>query len=143
MALEPSTTDRRISVEEQVVTTLRMVALDAIDQARSGDPGIALGLAPLAWVLATRVMRFDPLDPGWLGRDRLVLSAGHGSALLYALWHLVGEGIEMEDLARFRLGSRTPGHAEVGHTPGVEVTTGPLGQGSSRCTRSSLGRPST
>lgn len=117
-------------LEEEAVTTLRMLALDAIDQARSGHPGIALGLAPVAWVVATRVLRHDPRDPSWVARDRLVLSAGHGSALLYALLHLLGYDLAIDDLARFRqLGSRTPGHPEVGRTPGVEMTTGPLGQG--------------
>jgi transketolase len=130
MALDAIDTDARAALEAEAVTTLRMLALDEIDQARSGHPGIALGLAPVAWVVATRLLRYDPYDPTWVARDRLVLSAGHGSALLYALLHLLGYDLGVDDLARFRqLGSRTPGHPEIGRTPGVEVTTGPLGQG--------------
>lgn len=110
--------------------TLRMLAVDAVEQARSGHPGLPMGAADFAFVLWYRHLRFNPKDPEWPGRDRFVLSAGHGSALLYGLLHLFGYDLPLEDLRRFRQwGSRTPGHPEFGHTPGVEVTTGPLGQG--------------
>ncbi|MDA3657544.1 transketolase [Mycobacterium xenopi] len=112
------------------VTTLRFLAADAVQAANSGHPGLPLGTAPAAWVLWSRHLRHDPADPSWPDRDRFVLSAGHGSALLYALLHVFGYDISLDDLRRFRqLGSRTPGHPEYGHTPGVETTTGPLGQG--------------
>ncbi|EUA51946.1 transketolase, thiamine diphosphate binding domain protein [Mycobacterium xenopi 3993] len=112
------------------VTTLRFLAADAVQAANSGHPGLPLGTAPAAWVLWSRHLRHDPADPSWPDRDRFVLSAGHGSALLYALLHVFGYDISLGDLRRFRqLGSRTPGHPEYGHTPGVETTTGPLGQG--------------
>jgi transketolase len=115
---------------EKAVNTLRMLAADAVQQANSGHPGMPMGAADMAFVLWTRHLRFDPKDPRWLGRDRFVLSAGHGSMLLYALLHLAGLDCTLEDLKRFRqLGSRTPGHPEFGHLPGVEVTSGPLGQG--------------
>ena len=115
---------------EKAVNTLRMLAADAVQQANSGHPGMPMGAADMAFVLWTRHLRFDPKDPRWIGRDRFVLSAGHGSMLLYALLHLAGLDCTLEDLKRFRqLGSRTPGHPEFGHLPGVEVTSGPLGQG--------------
>jgi transketolase len=104
--------------------------MDAVDQAKSGHPGMPMGMADLATVLWGRYLRFNPRNPHWLNRDRFVLSNGHGSMLLYALLHLTGYDLSMEDLRRFRqLHSKTPGHPEAGHTPGVEVTTGPLGQG--------------
>jgi transketolase len=107
-----------------------MLAADAVQQANSGHPGMPMGAADMAFVLWTRHLRFDPKDPRWVGRDRFVLSAGHGSMLLYGLLHLAGFDCTLEDLKRFRqLGSRTPGHPEFGHLPGVEVTSGPLGQG--------------
>jgi len=115
---------------EKCVDTIRMLAADAVQQANSGHPGMPMGTADLAFVLWTRHLRFDPRDPRWLGRDRFVLSAGHGSMLLYALLHLAGFDLALDDLKAFRqMGSRTPGHPEFGHTPGVEVTSGPLGQG--------------
>ncbi len=115
---------------EKAVNTLRMLAADAVQQANSGHPGMPMGAADMAFVLWTRHLRFDPKDPRWVGRDRFVLSAGHGSMLLYSLLHLAGFDCTLEDLRRFRqLGSRTPGHPEFGHLPGVEVTSGPLGQG--------------
>ncbi len=115
---------------EKSVNTIRMLAADAVQQANSGHPGMPMGAADMAFVLWTRHLRFDPSDARWLGRDRFVLSAGHGSMLLYALLHLAGFDCTLEDLKRFRqLGSRTPGHPEFGHLPGVEVTSGPLGQG--------------
>jgi transketolase len=115
---------------EKCVDTIRMLAADAVQQANSGHPGMPMGAADMAFVLWTRHLRFDPRDPRWLGRDRFVLSAGHGSMLLYGLLHLAGFDLSLDDLKAFRqMGSRTPGHPEFGHTPGVEVTSGPLGQG--------------
>ncbi|MFN3414285.1 MAG: transketolase, partial [Thermoanaerobaculum sp.] len=112
------------------VTALRVLAIDQVENAKSGHPGLPLGAAPMAYVLFSRFLRFDPADPLWLNRDRFVLSAGHGSALLYALLHLFGYPLPLEELQRFRQwGSKTPGHPEHGLTPGVECTTGPLGQG--------------
>jgi transketolase len=114
----------------RVVDTLRFLAVDAVEQAKSGHPGLPLGAAPMAFALWDRVLRFNPSDPAWFDRDRFILSAGHGSALLYALLHLYGYDLPLEELMNFRqFGSRTPGHPEYGHTPGVEATTGPLGQG--------------
>jgi transketolase len=116
--------------DRRAVTALRVLAIDQVEQARSGHPGLPLGAAPMAYVLWSRILRHDPGDPAWPDRDRFVLSAGHGSALLYALLHLFGYGLPIEELKRFRQWeSRTPGHPEHGLTPGVEVTTGPLGQG--------------
>jgi transketolase len=115
---------------EKAVNTIRMLAADAVQQANSGHPGMPMGAADMAFVLWTRHLRFDPADPRWIGRDRFVLSAGHGSMLLYALLHLAGFDCTLDDLKKFRqLRSRTPGHPEFGHLPGVEVTSGPLGQG--------------
>jgi transketolase len=110
--------------------TVRGLAIDAVQAADSGHPGMPLGMADVATVLWQRFLTHDPADPAWPDRDRFVLSAGHGSALLYALLHLAGYDLGLDDLRAFRQwGSRTPGHPEVGHTPGVETTTGPLGQG--------------
>ncbi|MFH0927969.1 MAG: transketolase [bacterium] len=118
-----------MTTEEHAVWTLRFLAADAIERAKSGHPGITLGAADVAFVLWNEFLRFSSEAPEWPGRDRFVLSAGHGSALLYALLHLYGY-LSLEDLRSFRqLGSRTPGHPEHGLTPGVEMTTGPLGQG--------------
>ncbi|HEX9243830.1 MAG TPA: transketolase [Anaeromyxobacter sp.] len=115
---------------EKAVNTIRMLAADAVQQANSGHPGMPMGAADMAFVLWTRHLRFDPKSPRWTGRDRFVLSAGHGSMLLYSLLHLAGFDCTLDDLRKFRqLGSRTPGHPEFGHLPGVEVTSGPLGQG--------------
>ena len=112
------------------IATLRFLAVDMVEAANSGHPGAPLGLAPLAHLLWSRHLRFDPADPAWPNRDRFVLSCGHASALLYALLHLAGYDLPLDELRRFRqLDSRTPGHPEHGHTPGVETTTGPLGQG--------------
>ncbi|HIJ83847.1 MAG TPA: transketolase, partial [Magnetococcales bacterium] len=110
--------------------TLRMLAVDAIEKARSGHPGMAMGAASMAHVLWSRILKHDPTHPHWPDRDRFVLSAGHASMLLYGLLHLSGYDLPLEEIQRFRqLGSRTPGHPELGVVPGVEVTTGPLGQG--------------
>jgi transketolase len=115
---------------KKCVDTIRMLAADAVQQANSGHPGMPMGAADMAFVLWTRHLRFDPKEPRWLGRDRFILSAGHGSMLLYGLLHLSGYDLGIDDLRQFRqLHSRTPGHPEFHHTPGVEVTSGPLGQG--------------
>ncbi|UWX57284.1 transketolase [Chlorobaculum sp. MV4-Y] len=121
---------RTRSIDEEAVATIRLLAVDMVEKAKSGHPGLPLGAAPMAYTLFTKIMRFNPANPEWPNRDRFVLSAGHGSALLYAMLHLCGYGLGMDELKQFRqLGSRTPGHPEYGHTPGVETTTGPLGQG--------------
>ncbi|TCD47883.1 transketolase [Chlorobium sp. N1] len=116
--------------ERQAIDTARLLAVDMVEKARSGHPGMPLGAAPMLYVLFGHFMRHSPHNPAWANRDRFVLSAGHASALLYAMLHLTGYDLPMEELRRFRqLGSRTPGHPERGLTPGVETTTGPLGQG--------------
>jgi transketolase len=118
------------ALEESCVNTIRFLAVDAVQKANSGHPGLPMGMAAVAHVLWTRHMRFDPADPAWADRDRFVLSAGHGSMLLYAMLHLSGYDLTLDDLKQFRQwGSRTPGHPEHGVTSGVETTTGPLGQG--------------
>jgi transketolase len=120
----------RPELVEKAVNTIRMLAADAVQQANSGHPGMPMGAADMAYVLWTRHLRLDPAEPRWLGRDRFLLSAGHGSMLLYGLLHLFGFDCTLDDLKAFRqLGSRTPGHPEFGHLPGVEITSGPLGQG--------------
>ena len=116
--------------EQLAAHTLRLLAVDAVEKAQSGHPGLPMGMADCALVLFQRFLRFDPLRPDWPGRDRFVLSAGHGSMLLYGLLHLYGYDLTLEDLQRFRQwASKTPGHPERGVTPGVEISTGPLGQG--------------
>ncbi len=118
------------TLDGRCVNALRFLSVDAIEKANSGHPGLPLGAAPMAYALWSRHLRYDPTDPAWPDRDRFVLSAGHGSALLYSLLHLFGYDVSLAELERFRQwGSRTPGHPESGLTPGVEVTTGPLGQG--------------
>ncbi|MEE8508044.1 MAG: transketolase, partial [Myxococcota bacterium] len=117
-------------LRERIENTIRCLAIDAVEKAKSGHPGAPMGLARPVFELWNEHLRFDPGDPGWPLRDRFVLSAGHASMLLYALLHLFGYDLPMSELRRFRqLGSRTPGHPERGDTPGVETTTGPLGQG--------------
>lgn len=112
------------------INTIRTLAMDAVQRARSGHPGMPMGMADAAYVLWSRFLRHNPSDPTWPNRDRFVLSAGHGSMLLYSLLHLTGYDLSLEELMNFRQwGSRTPGHPEFGLTPGVETTTGPLGQG--------------
>jgi transketolase len=119
-----------ITRDQLCVNTLRMLSVDMIEKANSGHPGLPLGAAPMAYVLWSRHLRFSPKNPEWFGRDRFVLSAGHGSSLNYALLHLFGYDLSMEELKNFRqLGSSTAGHPEYGVVPGVEATTGPLGQG--------------
>jgi transketolase len=118
------------AVEEQLVNTIRMLAADAVQEAKSGHAGMPMGMAQAAVTLWSRYMRYNPQNPSWFDRDRFVLSAGHGSMLLYALLHLTGYDLSLAELKNFRQwGSKTPGHPEAGHTPGVETTTGPLGQG--------------
>src|SRR3984957_142900 len=117
-------------LEQLGINVIRGLAMDAPQAAGSGHPGTAMALAPLAHVLWTRVMKYDPADPHWPDRDRFVLSCGHACILLYSMLYLTGYGLELEDLQQFRqLNSKTPGHPEVHHLPGIEVTTGPLGQG--------------
>ena len=116
--------------DQLAITTIRTLSIDAIEKAKSGHPGMPMGTAPMAYTLWTRFMNHNPKNPDWFNRDRFVLSAGHGSMLLYSLLHLSGYGVTMDDIKNFRQwGSKTPGHPEYGHTPGVEATTGPLGQG--------------
>ncbi|HEX5130948.1 MAG TPA: transketolase [Candidatus Krumholzibacteria bacterium] len=118
------------AIDRTCIDTIRFLAVDAVEKARSGHPGMPMGAAPMAYSLWDRVLRHNPGDPLWFDRDRFVLSAGHGSMLLYALLHLYGYDLPLEEIVNFRQwGSRTPGHPEFGHTPGVEATTGPLGQG--------------
>jgi transketolase len=119
------------AAHDRLANAIRALAMDAVEQAKSGHPGLPMGAADVATVLFTRFLKFDPADPAWSDRDRFVLSAGHGSMLIYALLHLLGyEAMTIEQIKRFRqLGSITAGHPEYGHTPGVETTTGPLGQG--------------
>jgi len=124
---EISLTSERV---QRAVNTIRMLSLDAVERAKCGHPGMPMGAADYAFVLWTRFLRYNPRDPAWPNRDRFVLSAGHGCMLLYSLLHLTGYDVSLEDLKNFRqLHSKTPGHPEFGATPGVEATTGPLGQG--------------
>ncbi|WP_339211871.1 transketolase [Aeribacillus sp. FSL K6-3256] len=119
-----------VSIEQLSINTIRTLSIDMIEKANSGHPGLPMGAAPLAYVLWTEFMKHIPKNSKWFNRDRFVLSAGHGSALLYSLLHLSGYNVTMDDLKNFRqYGSKTPGHPEVHHTDGVEATTGPLGQG--------------
>ncbi|MFZ3571260.1 transketolase [Streptomyces sp. BH097] len=131
MSTKPTTTDFEwTDVDQRAVDTARVLAADAVQKVGNGHPGTAMSLAPAAYTLFQKVMRHDPADADWVGRDRFVLSAGHSSLTLYIQLYLAGFGLELDDLAAFRTwGSRTPGHPEYGHTTGVETTTGPLGQG--------------
>src|SRR5690348_18049925 len=115
----------------EMANAIRALSMDAVEKAKSGHPGMPMGMADVATVLFTKFLKFDPRDPAWSDRDRFVLSAGHGSMLLYSLLHLTGyPDMTLDELKRFRqLGSRTAGHPEYGHAPGIETTTGPLGQG--------------
>lgn len=118
------------ALDNLCINTLRFLAVDAVERAKSGHPGMPLGAAPMGYVLWDRFLRHSPRNPGWPGRDRFMLSAGHGSALLYALLHMTGYDLPLEGIEHFRQwGSRTPGHPEKGVVPGAEATTGPLGQG--------------
>ena len=117
-------------LDELAIKTIRGLSMDAVQAANSGHPGTPMALAPLGWALFSELRRHDPADPGWPDRDRFVLSCGHASMLQYALLHLSGYAVSLEDIRNFRQwGSVTPGHPESQMTPGVETTTGPLGQG--------------
>ncbi|MCQ6556620.1 transketolase [Streptomyces sp. C10-9-1] len=131
MSIKPTTTDLEwTAVDERAVDTVRVLAMDSVQKVGNGHPGTAMSLAPAAYTLFQKVMRHDPADADWTGRDRFVLSAGHSSLTLYIQLYLAGFGLELDDLKAFRTwGSKTPGHPEYGHTTGVETTTGPLGQG--------------
>ncbi|MBP2078471.1 transketolase [Oceanobacillus polygoni] len=122
--------EQKVNVEQLSINTIRTLSIDAIENVGSGHPGLPMGAAPMAYTLWTKLMNHNPSNPNWFNRDRFTLSAGHGSMLLYSLLHLTGYDLSLEDLKNFRQwGSKTPGHPEYGHTPGVEATTGPLGQG--------------
>ncbi|MEU8542657.1 transketolase [Streptomyces sp. NPDC048717] len=131
MSTKQTTTDLEwTDLDQRAVDTARVLAADAVQKVGNGHPGTAMSLAPAAYTLFQKVMRHDPADPQWVGRDRFVLSAGHSSLTLYTQLYLGGFGLELDDLKAFRTwGSKTPGHPEYGHTAGVETTTGPLGQG--------------
>ncbi|MFD5499315.1 transketolase [Streptomyces sp. NPDC127061] len=131
MSTKPTTTDLQwTELDQRAVDTVRVLAADAVQKVGNGHPGTAMSLAPAAYTLFQKVMRHDPADADWAGRDRFVLSAGHTSLTLYIQLYLAGYGLELDDLKAFRTwGSKTPGHPEYGHTTGVETTTGPLGQG--------------
>ncbi len=117
-------------IDTLCINTVRLLAVDMVEKAKSGHPGLPLGAAPMGYLLFDRFLRYNPQNPKWFNRDRFILSAGHGCALLYALLHLTGYDLPLDELKKFRQwGSKTPGHPEYGLTPGVEVTTGPLGQG--------------
>lgn len=117
-------------IVQLAVNTIRTLSIDAVEKANSGHPGLPMGAAPMALKLWTKHLRHNPQNPTWFNRDRFVLSAGHGSMLLYSLLHLSGYDLSLAELKNFRQwNSKTSGHPEYGHTPGVETTTGPLGQG--------------
>src|SRR4030042_3673896 len=119
-----------MDLDELCINTIRMLSIDMVQEANSGHPGMPMGAAPMAYVLWTQFLKHNPQNPPWPDRDRFILSGGHGSALLYSLLHLTGYPLSMEEVKRFRQwGSKTPGHPEYRETPGVESTTGPLGQG--------------
>ena len=117
-------------LDQLSINALRFLAVDAVEKANSGHPGAPLGCSPIVYLLYTKLMKYDPTEPKWSDRDRFVLSNGHASAMLYGAIHLAGYDLPMSQIEQFRQwGSHTPGHPEYGETPGVEVTTGPLGQG--------------
>ncbi|MCF6410752.1 transketolase [Pseudalkalibacillus salsuginis] len=120
----------KLDIDQLSIQTIRTLSIDAIENVGSGHPGMPMGAAPMAYTLWTKFMNYNPSNPNWFNRDRFVLSAGHGSMLLYSLLHLTGYDVSLDDLKNFRQwGSKTPGHPEFGHTPGIDATTGPLGQG--------------
>ncbi len=130
MTIQEQTPIQKNTLEELCINTIRTLAMDGVQKANSGHPGTAMALAPLTYLLWTRFMHYNPRNPAWANRDRFILSAGHASMLLYSMLHLTGYDLPLEELKSFRQwGSRTAGHPEYGHTPGVETTTGPLGQG--------------
>jgi len=117
-------------IDQLTINSIRILSAEGVEKAKSGHPGLPMGAAPMAYTLWAKAMKHNPADPNWVDRDRFILSAGHGSMLIYSLLHLFGYGLTMDDLKDFRQwGSKTPGHPEYGHTIGVETTTGPLGQG--------------
>ena len=123
-------TTETTTLEDLCINTIRFLSADGVQNANSGHPGMPMGAAAMAYTLWTKYLKFNPKDPHWIDRDRFILSAGHGSMLLYSLLHLTGYDLPLDELKRFRQwGSKTPGHPERGHTVGVEVATGPLGQG--------------
>ncbi|MGG0471433.1 transketolase [Priestia aryabhattai] len=122
--------EQKLNIDKLAIDTIRMLSIEAIEKAGSGHPGLPMGAAPMAYTLWTKFLNYNPNNPTWFNRDRFVLSAGHGSMLLYGLLHLSGYNLSLNELKNFRQwGSKTPGHPEFGHTPGVDATTGPLGQG--------------
>jgi len=130
LSTQPQTLTETQTLEDLCINTIRFLSADAVQNANSGHPGLPMGAAAMAYTLWTKFLKFNPKDPNWFDRDRFVLSAGHGSMLLYSLLYLTGYDLPLEELKRFRQwGSKTPGHPERGHTVGVEVATGPLGQG--------------
>jgi transketolase len=130
MTIQEQTPIQKNTLEELCINTIRTLSMDGVQKANAGHPGTAMALAPLAYLLWTRFMHYNPRNPAWANRDRFILSAGHASMLLYSVLHLTGYDLPLEELKSFRQwGSRTAGHPEYGHTPGVETTTGPLGQG--------------
>ena len=130
MKTESPITCSSVELDNLCINTIRFLSVDAVQKANSGHPGLPMGAAPMAYVLWTRFLRHNPANPHWFNRDRFVLSAGHGSMLLYSLLHLTGYDLPLEQIKQFRQwGSKCPGHPERGMTPGVETTTGPLGQG--------------
>jgi transketolase len=122
--------DDQIKIDQKAINTIRFLAVDAVQKAKSGHPGMPVGAAPMAYTLWDRFLKHNPTNPNWPDRDRFILSPGYASMLLYALLHLTGYDLPLEELKNFRQwGSRTPGHPEYGETPGVEVTTGSQGHG--------------
>ena len=120
----------RSGLDQTCINAIRVLTIDAVQKANSGHCGLPMAMAPVGYLLYTQFMRHNPKNPEWFGRDRFVLSAGHGSMLLYSLLYLTGYDLSLDDIKQFRqLGSKTPGHPEYGVTEGVETTTGPLGQG--------------
>src|ERR1044072_5948383 len=140
---EPEAAPLSRAEHDRMANAIRALAMDAVEQAKSGHPGLPMGAADIATVLFTRFLKHDPADPKWPDRDRFVLSAGHGSMLVYALLYLTGyEAMTLDEIKRFRqLGSLTPGHPENFITPGVETTTGPLGQRPRTPVRSAHAQP--